>query len=169
MKRIYRHLKIGILVVIMVQISQYAYATGIRISWQPSEGDVAGYKVYYGTASRDYDNVIDVGNVDTVDIGDLASAGYFFALTAYNASGEESDYSEEIQASIGANGQGQVLPGGGSADPSADSAGSGSGGGGGGGCFIASSELDSPMQAMALFAFIVSVFIVHRRRRLKLH
>lgn len=156
----------------MVQFSQYAYATGVRISWQESpESDVAGYKVYYGTATRDYDNVIDVGNVGTVDIGDLETTNYYFAITAYNASGEESDYSEEMQVAIGPDGQGSILPGGdsGASGDSAGSAGS-SGGGGGGGCFIATSQsgLVSHMQT-AVFLGIVGMFIICLRRKYNVH
>jgi hypothetical protein len=162
MEKIYRHLKIGILVFIMVLFSQHAYATGIRISWQPSSGDdVAGYNVYYGTVSGDYDNMIDVGDVTTVDIGDLENDTYFFAVTAYNYAGEESAYSEEIEVSTGSEGQSEVLPGG------SDSSG---GGGGGGGCFLSASSAHGShyLQVMAFLTAMLSV-LVHRYRKNKAH
>jgi len=166
MEKIYRYLKIGILVVVMVSFGQHAFATGVRISWQPGTGDVAGYKVYYGKASGDYDNVIDVGNVTTVDIGDLEYTNYFFAITAYNPSGEESGYSEEMQASIGPNGTGEVLPGG-----TADSGDSSGGGGGGGGCFLSTASGFSlnHLPIMMFFAAIWSVFTINQRRKFKSH
>ncbi len=166
MEKIYKHLKIGILVIIMVQFSQSAYASGIRISWQAnSEKDVAGYKVYYGTASGDYDNVIDVGNVTTVDIGDLENANFFFAITAYNTAGEESGYSEEMQVSIGPNGTGEVLPGGGASGES-----SGGGGGGGGGCFLSTSPAFNPhLREIVFLAVIWCVYTISRRKKIKVH
>jgi hypothetical protein len=132
MEKVFVCLKIGVMVVIMIIFTQSAYATGVRISWQENtESNVAGYKVYYGNAaSRNYDNVIDVGDITAVEIGDLENTTYYFAITAYNDAGEESDYSEEIVATLAPNGQGTVLPGGNT--PGAVS----SSGGGGGGCFL---------------------------------
>jgi len=57
---------------------------------------VAGYKVYYGTESGVYTTVIDVGNVNTYTVSGLpAGTTYFFAVTAYDTSGVESDPTDE--------------------------------------------------------------------------
>ena len=59
--------------------------------------DLAGYKIYYGTASRSYSQIIDVGNVTTSTISSLNNgATYYFAVTAYDALGIESGYSNEV-------------------------------------------------------------------------
>ena len=61
---------------------------------------VAGYKVYYGAASGVYDGVIDInaqlpnGDVSSLPTG--TSATFYFAVTAYDAPGIESDYSNEV-------------------------------------------------------------------------
>lgn len=58
--------------------------------------DLAGYKVHYGTASGSYTNSIDAGNATAYTISNLAEGyTYYFAVTAYNASGGESSYSAE--------------------------------------------------------------------------
>ncbi len=74
----------------------------VMVSWDPnSESDLSGYKVYYGTASRNYGQVVDVGNVTSRRIGGLQpGVRYFFAVTAYDFSGNESDFSEEVNIVI---------------------------------------------------------------------
>jgi hypothetical protein len=58
--------------------------------------DLAGYKVYYGTSSRNYSQTIDVGNVTTYTVNNLTDGTiYYFATTAYDISRNESDYSNE--------------------------------------------------------------------------
>ena len=53
--------------------------------------------VYYGTFSDDYDESVDVGNWTSVTIEGLEEdVTYFFAVTAYSVSGEQSEYSNEV-------------------------------------------------------------------------
>lgn len=56
--------------------------------------DLAGYKVYYGTVSRSYTNSVDVGSVQSHTLN-LVAGTYYFAVTAYDTSGNESVYSNE--------------------------------------------------------------------------
>ena len=72
-------------------------AAKIRVIWNPNtEPELAGYKVYCGTASRTYTVSIDVGNVNTYTvIGLSAGQTYFLAATAYDAFRNESDFSNE--------------------------------------------------------------------------
>lgn len=58
--------------------------------------DLAGYKIYYGTSTGVYSNVLDVKNVTTYNITGLSPGTYYFTLTAYNTSKQESDYTKEI-------------------------------------------------------------------------
>ena len=73
-----------------------------RLAWDPNtEPDLAGYRVYYSTVSGDYDEAdgVDVGNVTTRDLDSLILAegvNYFFVLTAYDTSQNESDFSDEV-------------------------------------------------------------------------
>jgi len=71
------------------------------LTWDPNtETDLAGYKVYYGTASGTYTQTVDVGKVSTFTIAGLASAKWFFAVTAYNGGGLESGFSNEVSKTI---------------------------------------------------------------------
>ena len=59
--------------------------------------EVAGYKVYSGVASRIYTNIVVLGNVTSNQLANLAGGStYFFAITAYDANGLESDFSNEV-------------------------------------------------------------------------
>ena len=72
----------------------------MTLAWDPNtENDLAGYNVYYGTASRVYDSVIEVGNITSYTVTDLEpETQYYFAITAYDTSGNESDFSVEVSA-----------------------------------------------------------------------
>ena len=57
--------------------------------------DLAGYKVYYGNFSGNYTVSVDVGNLTGAIISNLESGTWCFAVTAYDTSGNESEYSDE--------------------------------------------------------------------------
>jgi hypothetical protein len=81
-----------------------AAAGSAILSWSPSSGTVAGYRVYYGTASRNYQQARGNGihvTSSAATLTDLpAGFTYYFAVTAIDASGLESDYSSEASKSI---------------------------------------------------------------------
>ncbi len=70
----------------------------VTLAWDPSpDSTVAGYIVHYGNASGQYSASTNVGNVTTATVGDLqVGTPYFFAVTAYDTSGLESDPSNEV-------------------------------------------------------------------------
>ncbi len=59
-----------------------------------------GFKLYYGNSSRVYTHIIDVKSVSTYTINSLPHGTYHFAITAYDSSGMESDFSPEIIKTI---------------------------------------------------------------------
>ena len=76
----------------------WAQGPSITLAWDPPlEGAVAGYRVYVGTRSGVYSESYDVGSA-TLFTYDNATAGrrYYFAVSAYDASGNRSGYSNEI-------------------------------------------------------------------------
>ena len=76
-------------------------ALAAEIAWDPNqEQDLAGYNVYYGTASGVYNgpgSPINVGNVNSYRLLDLNPGQiYFIALKAYDTLGNENGYSNEV-------------------------------------------------------------------------
>ena len=69
-----------------------AIVAQVTLTWDPnSEPDLAGYDIYYGTASGNYQWKTDVGNVTTYTLNGLnIGVTYYFAATAYNTQGLES-------------------------------------------------------------------------------
>ena len=82
--------------------SGHAMAGSATVRWQPNtEPDLQGYRVYYGTASKDYGAPIDVGNVTSYTITGLDEGRtYYFAVTAVDTSGNESGFSSEVSKTI---------------------------------------------------------------------
>ena len=67
----------------------------VTLAWDAnSEPDLAGYKIHWGTQSRAYTNIFDVGNVIQTDVD--IPIGSYIAATAYDTDGNESGYSDEI-------------------------------------------------------------------------
>ena len=77
---------------------QIVNAGRITLEWDPvTHPDLAGYMVYYGTVSEDYDESVDVGNWTSVTLEGLEEdVTYYFSVTAYSVYGEESEYSNEV-------------------------------------------------------------------------
>jgi len=74
----------------------------VTLTWDPSTAtNLAGYKIYIGTASGGYSSPITVGNVTSYTISNLGiGSTYYFAVTDYNTSGVESGFSNEVSKSI---------------------------------------------------------------------
>jgi hypothetical protein len=84
-----------------------AHAGEVNLAWDPNtEPDVAGYRVYYGLESRNYDHVMDVGDSTSCLVTGLEQGRtYYFAATAVNTANIESDFSNEVSAALSTNNQ----------------------------------------------------------------
>jgi hypothetical protein len=94
-----------ILICFLVGFALYAmpaHVMAITISWNAnSDENLNGYRVHYGTQSRDYEYIQDVGNITRYVISDLEEGEtYYFAATAYDLYGNESDYSQEVSYTV---------------------------------------------------------------------
>ena len=68
--------------------------------WNPVIG-ATGYKLYYGTSSGVYTTAIVVGNFTLTSISDLSlGVTYYFAVTALDGVGNETNYSAQISFTI---------------------------------------------------------------------
>jgi len=86
------------LLFISIFIVPDAHPAQVSLAWDPNtEADLAGYKIYYGNYSENYQWTVDVGNQTTCTISNLLSGKkYYIAATAYDSFGNESDYSNEV-------------------------------------------------------------------------
>lgn len=80
-----------------------AQRASISLTWDNNpETDLGGYRVYYGPATRSYTNYQNVGKTNICTVTNLVdNASYFFAVTAFNTNGLESDYSNEVRLTTG--------------------------------------------------------------------
>lgn len=73
---------------------------GAILEWDRNpETNVVAYRVYWGPASRAYNNVLTVTNITaTVSNSMMAPGTNYFAVTAVDDGGLESDFSDEVSA-----------------------------------------------------------------------
>ena len=73
-------------------------APAVILAWDANpEADIASYRLSYGTTSGSYPNVIDVGTNLEASVPNLVqSTIYYFAVTAVNTAGVQSQYSSEF-------------------------------------------------------------------------
>src|SRR5262245_24686845 len=95
----------GLLLVVAATIAQSLRADSIVLAWDSnSEPDIAGYTVYYGESTGSYINSTNLGLVTTNLVEGLTPGlTYFFAVTAYNTNGLESDFSNEVSYQVPTN------------------------------------------------------------------
>lgn len=79
-------------------------AGSVSLAWNASTNSgIAGYNVYYGTTSHGYVSEVSAGNNLAAMVSGLPTGyTYYFAVTAVDAFGNESDFSNEISYSIAA-------------------------------------------------------------------
>ena len=75
-----------------------AAAAPVTLAWDAvTAPELAGYKLYYGYASRSYRLSVNVGQATTAALSGLDEAKvYYLAVVAYDAHGNESDFSNEL-------------------------------------------------------------------------
>jgi hypothetical protein len=75
----------------------------VTLSWMPSSinadgtvlTDLAGYNLYFG-ASTDYSDLMELGNLTCHSFTNLTPGPWCFAVTAYDTTGNESSFSNEV-------------------------------------------------------------------------
>jgi hypothetical protein len=96
--------KLRVIIVSSIALCLFLFASKspaaqLSLAWDPPDiaTDVVGYMIHYGTASGTYSLAIDAGYTTTYTVSNLiAEQTYFFVVTAYNAAGYESVYSNEV-------------------------------------------------------------------------
>ena len=96
------HFIILISIILLCLSPGLSFGEEVVVSWDANtEQDLLGYKICYGTSSRSYSTIIDVGNVLEFQI-DILSTGatYFFAVVAYDTAYNVSNYSAEVSITL---------------------------------------------------------------------
>jgi hypothetical protein len=76
-------------------------AESVSLSWDSNpEPDIVGYRLYYGTHAGSYAAYIDTKATMATVSNLLEGTTYFFAVTASNGAGGESDFSNEVAYTI---------------------------------------------------------------------
>jgi fibronectin type III domain protein len=92
------HMQRGWVVMLLMMVG-HAEAANIQLAWDPPPVQAAGYKLYYGQNSRDYNLVVDVGSQTSYTLSGLeGNQGYYFTVTAYDDMGIESPFGDEVSA-----------------------------------------------------------------------
>jgi hypothetical protein len=82
---------------------QVGWAGTVELAWDPNaEADLAGYRLHYGTTSGSYTEMEVISNDrNTWTVTNLtAGTTYYFALKAFDTSGNESGFSNEVSAEV---------------------------------------------------------------------
>ena len=99
---------VGLACVCMVAAVTPAQAQHVQLAWDaPLQAngtpvpDLAGYRLYYGSQSGQYQAMLPLGVTTEYTVSNL-SAGqtYYFALTAYTTAGMESAFSNEVNVTL---------------------------------------------------------------------
>ncbi len=86
---------------VLIPASSETFAADVTLAWDASpQPEVTGYNLYYGTAPGQYSNYVVCGNVTICTVTSLAAGTYYFAVTAYDASGGQSGFSNEVSTII---------------------------------------------------------------------
>lgn len=97
------------IIVLIFILSAPVYAESIALTWvAPTTNmdstpltDLAGFKMYRGTATGVYDVITDIGMTLCTVIGGLTvGTTYYFVVTAYDVLANESAYSNEVSKLI---------------------------------------------------------------------
>jgi hypothetical protein len=94
--------KLGVFSVVLYLFASFASAASVNLAWDAvTAPDLAGYKVHYGVASRNYSLTVDAKAATTAPISGLEEGKtYFFAATAYDTKGNSSGYSNEVSYTV---------------------------------------------------------------------
>jgi len=98
LRRFFLSSVLSLLVFLLFFLPGSGHSAQVTLAWDPNtEPDLAGYRIYYGLLSNEYSYSIDAGNQTSYTLSNLEDEKtYYFAATAYDQEGNESDFSYEV-------------------------------------------------------------------------
>lgn len=87
---------------LLLGLAPSAHAASAILSWNSnSDSDLGGYIAFWGGAARTYSNQSDVGTARSLTIPGLTAGNtYYFAVKAYDTSGNQSAFSSEVSLTV---------------------------------------------------------------------
>jgi len=77
-------------------------ASEITLAWDAKDDpSLAGYVIYHGPGPRTYSSFIKIGKQTTYKVTGLPVGAHYFAVTAHYVSGHETEFSNEVSATVG--------------------------------------------------------------------
>lgn len=102
---IFRCLNACIAAFFLLCIISQSMASDVPLVWNPSTStNISGYRLYLGNAPGTYDAFITLGIRTSYTVTDLEDGTWYFAVTAIDSNGNESDFSNEISQIINSSG-----------------------------------------------------------------
>jgi hypothetical protein len=96
---------LSLLALLLTSITSTLADNSVTLVWnQHPDPEVTGNLVYYGNTSRSYSYCTNVGNVTKATVTGLKAGTYYFAVTAVNIEGLESDFSNEVSTYLAEDG-----------------------------------------------------------------
>ena len=96
-----RSFRLAVIFVLTYLASMPVFAGNVQLMWDANtDAGLGGYKVYYGAAPRSYGAPVNAGNQTSYQLTGLGPGTYYLAVTAYDTSGNESGYSNEVSTTI---------------------------------------------------------------------
>ena len=95
--------KIVTLATMLLLFAAYASAATVNFAWDPNtEIDLAGYRLYQSFTYGEYSAMVAEisAGVETVELSGVVDGTYFWVLTAFDSSGNESGPSNEVALTI---------------------------------------------------------------------
>lgn len=86
-----------LLLILGFALYNFISAHAVNLVWPASvTSTTTGYKIYFGPKSHVYNQVVDFSSAMTGFVPTPSGVPYYFSVTAYNANGTESDFSQEL-------------------------------------------------------------------------
>ncbi len=97
-----KNLKLAVFLGFFLLVPLLAFSAQIKLAWDPVNDErVAGYKIYYGTSSKNYTNFVNVGKSTSYTLTGLTEGKvYYIAATSYDSQSKESSFSSELVVNI---------------------------------------------------------------------
>jgi len=97
-----RKITVTIWIAALILLASVCTAAQVKVSWTPNdEPDLAGYRLYHGNESRNYtEDYLEIGKDAVSTFVTVPDGFHYWGLTAVDASGNESGYSQEAYLEI---------------------------------------------------------------------